>query len=210
MTSTRARSDLIVVVADLDAQNAVQALLNRYRSLQIRAITAQIDRFIKRDAGCLRESHEYLRPFVQQFSFALVIFDRHGCGAENLSRQSLERDVEDRLATNGWKDRAAAIVIDPELEAWVWSDSPQVDRTLGFQNRSPTLRVWLRQENLWAPNAPKPPDPKSALRRVLRHVGKSWSAAVFRQLAERVSIRRCRDPAFLKLKTTLQQWFPAK
>ncbi len=207
MSSTRARSDLIVVVADLDAQNVVQALLSRRESLGIRTITRQTYRFIKRDAGCFRDVHEYLRPFVKQFDYALVVFDRHGCGAEHLPRQQLEDDVEQRLARNGWSGRSAAIVIDPKLEAWVWSDSPEVDRTLGFENKSPKLREWLRQENLWPPETPKPSDPKQALRCVLRYVAKSWSAAVFRQLAERVSLRRCRDPAFLKLKQTLRRWF---
>jgi hypothetical protein len=31
------------------------------------------------------------------------------------------------LFTSGWENRAAAVVLDPELEIWVWSDSPEVE-----------------------------------------------------------------------------------
>ena len=31
-------------------------------------------------------------------------------------------NVETDLSRNGWADRTKAIVIDPELEVWVWGD----------------------------------------------------------------------------------------
>ena len=209
MSAEGERSDLIVVVADLDAANAIRALLQRRESMAIREIQVTIDRYIGRDSGCYGKAQDYLRPFVRQFSYAVVVLDRHGCGSEAKPRELLEEEVETRLAANGCRDRSAAVALDPELEAWVWSDSPEVDRSLGWTGKLPDLRTWLREQRLWPADTPKPHDPKSAMKRALKAAGRRTSAAVYRQLAERVSLRRCSDPAFIKLKTTLQRWFPA-
>ncbi len=203
-------SDLIVVTADVDAAATLRALLQRHQALSIREITAQVDRHVGRDSGCYRDAQDYLRPFIRQFDYALVVFDRHGCGKEDHSRVTLEEKVEKRLRRNGWADRCAAIAIDPELEAWVWSDSPEVDRILGWTGKQPDLRSWLHKEGLLADDASKPSDPKQAMLDALRHMKKPPSAALFDQLARSVSVRRCIDPAFDKLRTTLQQWFPAE
>jgi len=203
-------TDLIVVTADLDAASAIRGLLRRHQSLSIREITVQVDRYVGRDSGCYLRAHDYLRPFIHQFDYALVVFDRHGCGNEGQLRVALEEEVEGRLRRNGWADRSAVIVLDPELEAWVWSDSPEVDRILGWTDTQPDLRTWLREQNLWSADAPKPSDPKRAMRSAQRHLEKSPSATVYRRLAESVGIRRCTDPAFGKLRTTLQGWFAAR
>ncbi len=100
------------------------------------------------------------------------------------------------------------IVIQPELEIWVWSDSTKVDECLGWAGYQPNLRNWLRERKLLAEDAIKPEDPKLAVEHALREVRKPRSAALYRQLAESVSLQRCVDPGFIRLKTTLQQWFP--
>ena len=203
-------SDLIVVTADGDAASAIRALLQRHQALSIRQLTAQVDRYVGRDPGCYLRAHDYLRPFIGQFDYTLVVFDRHGCGNEGEPPVALEEEVEERLRRNGSADRSAAIVLDPELEAWVWSDSPEVDRILGWAGRQPDLRAWLREQGLWPDDASKPSDPKRAIVSALQHVRKPRSAAVYRQLAESVGIRRCTDPAFEKLRVTLQRWFASR
>ena len=199
-----------MVTADGDAAGAIRTLLQRHQALSIRKVTAQVDRYVGRDSGCYLRAHDYLRSFIRQFNYALVVFDRHGCGNEGQPPVALEEEVEERLRRNGWADRSAAIVLDPELESWVWSDSPEVDRTLGWAERSPKLRSWLQEQRLWPAEARKPHGPKMAMARALKAVGMRRSPATFRQLAERVSLRRCSDPAFIKLKTTLQRWFPVE
>lgn len=209
MSDSTAATDLIVVTADIDAAGTIRALLARHQALSIRKIAATVDRYVGRDSGCYRRAHEYLRPFISHFDYALVVFDRHGCGNEGQSRVALEEDVEERLRRNGWANRSAAIVLDPELEAWVWSDSPEVDRVLGWAGKQPDLRTWLREEGLWSDDASKPSDPKQAMRSAQRHARQPASAAVYRQLAQSVGVERCTDPAFEKLRATLQRWFPA-
>ena len=138
----------------------------------------------------------------------MVIFDCEGCGNENLSRQRLEEEVEGRLAANGWPDRSRAIVIDPELEAWVWSNSPHVDAAMGWTGRTPGLRRWLMEKGMLQATEQKPRRPKEAVEMALRVVQKPRSSAIYRELARTVGLERCTDPAFLKLKETLQRWFP--
>ena len=77
----------------------------------------------RRDSGCYNESHEFLRPFVRLYRFALVVFNREGSGREMMNRVEIERVVENRLSLSGWDERSATVVLDPELEIWVWSDS---------------------------------------------------------------------------------------
>jgi hypothetical protein len=64
-----------------------------------------------------------------------VLFDYYGCGAEHeMAPEEIEDEVEEKLSRSGWEDRARCVVIDPELEVWVWSDSPEVDRCLGWKS----------------------------------------------------------------------------
>ena len=95
--------DLIVVVADADAKEAVEGLLRRPESLQIRPVRFTVDRYVKRDSGCYGTAHEYLRPFIKQFDHAIVLFDRHGSGRDTESGQDIETAVESQLERNGWK-----------------------------------------------------------------------------------------------------------
>ncbi|MCP4250106.1 MAG: hypothetical protein GY778_23945 [bacterium] len=138
----------------------------------------------------------------------MVLFDRVGSGGEKLTPQDLQRQVERNLAATGWGERAATIVLDPELEVWVWSDSPEVDRCLGWHGRQPALRDWLHEQGMWPPDLTKPPDPKQATEQALRQVRKPRSSAVYERLATKVSLRRCSDPAFLRLRQQLVEWFP--
>ena len=201
------REDLVVVVADLDCEVAVRSLLKRPQSIGIRNVTSQVFRHPRRDPGCFLAAHDYLRTFCGQFSYAMTLFDRHGCGHDDEPRMVIERDVEDRLSVNGWNSRCAAIVLDPELEIWVWSDSPIVSEVLGWSTQEWSLRQWLADNGHWPLAVGKPQDPKTALRAALRRSGKRPSAALFQELAERVSLSRCADPAFTKFCSTLRRWF---
>ena len=199
--------DLFVLVADLDMANALEGLLSRSGDLGIRDVTFDIRRHPDRDSGCRTGSVEYLRPYLNRYDHALIVFDRHGCG-DNRPRQDIQRYVDDRLARNGWERRAKAIVIDPELEAWTWSASPAVSRILGWGGRYPALRRWLGGQGLWPRGHSKPPEPKRAMREVMQHRRIRLSARRFSELAENTDFDGCQDPAFNELRQTLQAWFP--
>jgi hypothetical protein len=203
---SRWESDMVVLVSDKNLEAAIAGLLSRPQALDIRQMKFKIHVHPWRDSGCLLDSHNFLRPLTDLYAHALVLFDRFGCGQEGQSRESLERMVERQLSDTGWNDRAAVIVLDPELEIWVWSSSPHVDRCLGWEGKQPKLRPWLCSQGLWPENTLKPSDPKKAIEQALRKVQKPRSSSLYEQLAKAVSLQGCTDQAFAKFKQVLQRW----
>jgi hypothetical protein len=201
--------DLVVLVPGKDEREALMGLLQRHSSLHIRPIRFQVlDPHPQRDPGCFRQAPEILGLYCDRARHALVLFDREGSGQERSSANEIAADVETRLRRSGWGDRARAIVLDPELEAWVWSDSPHVERVLGWEHRSPGLREWLCAERFLEPGATKPGRPKEALEAALRASRVQRSSSLYRKLAENVSLSRCTDTGFLELRSVLAAWFP--
>ncbi len=203
------KKDLVVVAADKHMEYALRSVLHRHQSLRIRPVSSQVLSYGSGlDPGCYGKSHEFLGVFRRDFEHALVIFDHEGSGQESRDVEEVEKEVGEHLRRSGWGDKAAAVVITPELEVWVWSDSPQVDQVLGWRRRKIGLRDWLHGEGLWPPEKPKPPDPKLAMERTLYHLGRPRSSALYAELAKRVSFQRCRDRSFCRLVQILRSWFP--
>ncbi len=200
--------DPIVLTADKNTPAAIGGLLSRPRTLGIRATPAtRIVVHPRRDPAVLRDGHNLVRQFVDQARFCLVVFDREGSGELNRNSVELEQTVQSRLDASGWRDRSAVVVIDPELEVWVWSDSPVVAEVLGWKDRN--LREWLAANALFPAGARKPPRPKEAVEAALRASRTSRSSALYSDLARRVSFRSCADPVFARLRSCLAAWFPA-
>ncbi len=194
--------DLFVLTADIDQRNTFTSLLNRYQALGTRPFTFCVDHDPGRDSGCRKNGVGILRQKLTQYTHSLLVFDKDGAGRDNDSAEEIENDLDRDLANNGWSDRSRCVVIDPELEAWVWSDSTAVDEILGKNN----LRSWLVQQGLLYPGETKPRDPKRAM---ITAYGKRPKAEIFSQLAAKVSFQNCQDRAFNRLLTTLRAWFPA-
>ena len=208
MICDRESNDLLVLVPDLDIFKTTQCLLNRPESMGMHRVTFSIRRHPQRDAGCKCDAAESLRMSIRDHRYALVMFDKHGCGSPRASRERIQNDVENHLSQNGWEDRCKAIVIEPELEAWIWNGSSRVPRILGWEGDYASLRDWLENHQLWPTGSLKPADPKQAMEAVLRRKRIPRSSNLYRRLAETVAVDRCADPAFNELKTTLQYWFP--
>ena len=200
--------DLVVLVADQDMHEAMGELLQRTESLGIRPIKYSIEKHLRRDPGCRTEAATYLRTYTRNYRNALVMFDREGCGSD-LSRNQIQSRVERDLAANGWGDRCKAIVIDPELEAWVWNGSNRVSEILGCGSSYRDLKAWLREKDIWPSGSNKPSDPKKAMRAALRKAQRRVSARIFGELASSSTLHRCNDSAFSELRDTLERWFPA-
>lgn len=212
------RRRLFVCVADLDAENAVKTLLTtRQAALQIRVefdasrpVDGDLLRFPMRDSGCATKSVEILSPVRESYEHALLIFDHHGSGRESESPEAIETDLEARLERAGWERGAAGVVmIAPELEAWVWAQSPNVSQTLGWGKDHSALRAHLEDQELWQPDAGKPADPKQAMDRALKEKRVPRSSRLYESLAKTVSFKHCEDRAFKKLCEHLRAWFPA-
>ncbi|MCX5910051.1 MAG: hypothetical protein NTY64_23460 [Deltaproteobacteria bacterium] len=206
MNPASAKRDLIVLVADRNMEATISGLLRRHSSLGIRPVATDIRRHPEKDCGCRTGGIEFLSPFYNQYEHALLMFDFEGCGLETQRVEEVETELEVALGRQ-WGERGSVIVIAPELEIWAWSDSPHVDQVLGWAEREPDLRTWLAMQGFMVPGQEKPIRPKEALEKALHVAWKPRSSAIYQSLAEKVSLARCNDRAFIKLKTILQQWF---
>ena len=208
MNSGTQPRDLIVLAADKHISACVETLLQeRRRELAIRAISFDIHRHPHSDPGCRTSAAEFLRPFINRYRYALVVFDHRGCGSSERP-DVIRREVAGQLERNGWRD-SKAIAIVPELETWIWSPSKETARVLGWGHGFRPLRDWLREQNLWPAGHGKPIEPKKALEQAIRQKKKVRSSALFREVAAVSAFDECTDPAFGELRTTLRTWFPA-
>ena len=202
--------DLIVLAADRHIAASVETLLGQRRAdLGIRAVSFDVRRHPESDPGCRTKAAEFLRPLIRRYRYALVVFDHPGCSSGDAPGE-IQREIEGVLGRNGWTGRSKAIVIAPELEAWVWAPSGEVAQTLGWKGGFEPLRKWLEEQGSWSARSPKPGDPKKALKQALRRNSKVPSSALFKTLAASVAFDGCRDPAFNELRHTLQAWFPPR
>lgn len=202
--------DLVILVADKDMEHTLRGLLSRPRSLGIRNVEYKVISHPEHDGGCRSTGTDLLRSFSSTADYALLIFDWEGCGAKAKTPEALEQQLQGKLSANGWENRNAAIVIQPELEAWIWANSSKVDRILSWPAALPgtgDMRDWLREQEWTEERSAKPRRPKEAFRAVLQHIKKPVSSSIFRQLAETISFRNCQDRAFLRLQDVLQNWF---
>lgn len=195
--------DLVGLAADKKMEAALRQLLCREQALGIRNVEADIFRHPRHDPGVLLEAGKFLSVLVGQYRYALAMFDREGCGQEIRTATELQEQVQQQLDDAGWRDRSCVLVLDPELENWVWSDSPHVAEVLGVDKA--TLRKMVGDST--APGGVKPSHPKELMATVLRQSKVAWSAALYVELAQKVSFERCSDPAFLRLKHCLAKWF---
>jgi hypothetical protein len=155
-------SDLVVLAPDKDIEQALRGIISRREALGIRPIKADYLVHPNRDPGIFHTADQLLLPYANDVDYAIVVFDCAWEGAPTSHPGSLAKHVETRLQ-GAWPNRACVVAIDPEVEAWVWSSSPNVDRVLDWAGRNPPLREWLRQQGLWPPGMVKPPDPRPPL-----------------------------------------------
>lgn len=197
--------DLVLLVADKNAQFALQGALERPEALGIKNITFEFRVHVGRDGGARRSGPEMLLLENQRFSHGLLILDFEGSGSDLQTALDLENQL-DRRVRSGWKDCGKAIVIEPELDAWMWGSGNAVEETIGWQSGK-SVRAWLRGNGFTFHPNEKPLRPKEAMEAVLRELQKPRSSALYRQIAGKISLRRCTDPAFQRLRQQLTTWF---
>jgi hypothetical protein len=158
------------------------------------------------DGGVHRRSHEILRRYLATHRHALVVLDRQ-FGAERPADE-VRADIEQQLDANGWSGRAAAVVIDPELEVLLWQDNPNVEKAL--RHDGPPLRQLLSEDGRWPLSQLKPPAPKDLIRSIIKSNRAGPPMVVYSQIARSVSTAGCADPAFHRIRDVLRTWFKAE
>lgn len=199
--------DLVCLVADRDMEAAIIQLFQRPKSLDTCVFEYEVVSHPEHDPGCFHSSEKILDVYCSDTEHALVVLDYDWSGVPASNGSELEDQLEQSLNRRYKEGWARAVVIEPELEAWVFSSSHHVAEVLGWSS-SRNLRSFLDSAGLWKLDQSKPSDPKTALHEALRRQKIPPSSSVFRQLAEKVSTKSCKDRSFIRMRTLLQDWFP--
>ena len=198
--------DLVILVADKNMQFALKGALGRHESLEIHEIVFDFLVHPGRDGGTRKTGPELLRLERQRYSHALLVLDFEGSGTTLADSLALENELDGRLVIH-WGDSAKAIVVDPELDVWVWGSDNAIETAINWQ-RAERVREWLRAKGFVFDEKHKPIRPKEALEAALKEVDLPRSSAVYREITHRISLRRCNDEAFIRLRDKLVEWFP--
>jgi len=141
-----------------------------------------------------------------RFNHGLLMLDYEGSGANTTCARELETQLDERLRRT-WGDSAKAIVLTPEVDVWMWGTENSLRELFGW-NGPVGIRDWLIQENFILDTHGKPTRPKEALEAICRRQNVPRSASLYEQIAHKISMARCRDAAFQRLRMQLQTWFP--
>jgi hypothetical protein len=207
--------DCVFLVADKNMEAAFQGFLERGKMEQRLGcgtfeFDARQDLIVgsgQNDPGLYTRGHEFLRSYQRSHQFAVVVLDEAWDGSPGAAK--IEAGLLENLQKSGWeRDRVEVIVICPELEVWVCHDSPQVEQVLGCTRAGIGLKESLVTAGFWQDDRPKPDDPKAGMELVLRRSRMPRSSALFKQITGEISVKRCSDPAFGKLRDALRRWFP--
>lgn len=199
--------DLYLLVADKNMQYTLRGILSRPEALGIREVQYECDVHAGRDGGVRTSGPEMLELQREHYHHALLILDFEGSGAEEEQGILLENNLDRELA-RVWADKAKAIVIEPEVDIWVWGSDNSLGNILGRpQGRG--IREWLRSRDFTFTSSGKPERPKEAMEALLRELRCPRSSSIYQRIIREISLHRCTDPSFLRLRRTLVEWFPA-
>ena len=198
--------DLVLLVADKNAQFALKGALERSKALGIRRIEFEFRVHPGRDGGARKSGAEVLALEHRRFQHGLLVLDFEGSGTELPDAAALEKQLDSKLRTR-WNNHAKSIVIEPELDIWAWGSDNAIEQAIDWP-AGEGIRDWLRRQNFDFSINEKPIRPKEALEAVLRSLNSPRSSAFYQHIAERISLRRCTDEAFIRLRTQLSEWFP--
>jgi hypothetical protein len=208
------KTDCVFLLADKQMLETFEGFLGRdkfHLSLGTRFFTYKTHAPDRRfgDSGIFEKGHDFLERYRSTCHHAIVVLDHQWEGAP--TPEIIRQSVKSKLMGKGWaRDSMEVIVIEPELEVWLWQDSPHIARAFKEFDYSPDdSRKWLEARGFWEATALKPAQPKEAFELLCRASRTPRSSAVYQEIARQVSVRKCIDPAFCLLRETLQRWFPA-
>ncbi len=198
--------DLVLLVADKNAKYALQGALSRPKALGIREIEIDFVVHSGKDGGARKTGPDLLALQRRRFRHALLVLDFEGSGTALPDAVSLEAELDKRLELQ-WDQGAKSIVIEPELDVWVWGSDHAIENALEWPPGE-HLREWLRRKDFSFVRNDKPGRPKESLEAALRELAKPRSSVLYQMIAEKISLKKCSDAAFIRLRKQLTTWFP--
>ena len=210
--------DLLVYVADGNMAEAVGGLIDRDKAHLVIgcapfAFDSRTDIKVAKgqnDPGVYTRADALMQPFAKEYARAVVIMDEQWEGSPGAA--AIEERLREHLIAAGWPaERGLALVVSPEADVWLWSDSPHTATALGWTSWD-ALRPALEEEGFLVPEQKKPSRPKEAAEWALGKGPKRIprSSKLYRQVSGKVSVKRCEDDALSVFIHQLRTWFPAE
>jgi hypothetical protein len=199
--------DLVLLVADKNMHFALKGALERPEALGIHRVQYDIQVHPGRDGGMRKTGPKILALDRRRFSHALAILDFEGSGTDLASGQELEAQMDEQLRS-AWSTKAKAIVIEPELDVWVWGSDNAMQEVIPWPPGK-TIREWLHEHGFQFSSNGKPERPKEALESLLYTLKLPRSSTLYQAIASKISLQKCKDEAFQRLRQQLATWFPA-
>ncbi|QDU02410.1 hypothetical protein V6x_21130 [Gimesia chilikensis] len=213
---------VVFLVADKNMNEVFKAFLERdgfHHQLQCGHFDfnekQDLFRHPRNDPGVYNEAHVFLAPYIETHERAVVVLDAAWEGGPKGGAAEIKSHIEEQLA-KAW-EKFKVIVIEPELENWMWITQEQPDRSVAvhqlvaesFKYRADQpLKEFLQEDDNWRDDTNKPRPPKEAVERVLRLTNTPRSSALYRKIVRSASVARCQDESFLELVEVLRDWFP--
>lgn len=198
--------DLAVLVADKNMDFAMRGILGRPKSIGIRVVSYGITPHGGRAEGVRTSGPETLARLRKEFSHGIMMLDWEGSGSKAESAVALEQELDSRLSPV-WGNEAKAIVIEPELDVWIWGSDNALVRILHWQD-SQSIRAWLAERGHEFDGRQKPVRPKEALEDLMVQLDEPRSSNLYQRITKSISLPGCVDPAFNRLTSKLRSWFP--
>jgi hypothetical protein len=158
------------------------------------------------DPGLFTRGHELLRPFIVSHRHAVVVLDAAWEGAPDAG--VMGENMSKNIQATGWKATDfKVIVIEPELENWIWQRNDHVAQGLGFEDNA-AMSEDGDFRAAWPKGQEKPREPKELLEKLLRKKHIPRSSFIYKRITSSVSVQGCKDKSFLELRDVLKTWFP--
>lgn len=201
------KRDLIVLCADLQWKITLETICNRHQSLGLRGpLNFEVIHVPgKTDGSMRREGPELLRQFRPRFEHGLLVLDWEGCGARGTVHETCKQ-LDEQISST-WGSKGRALVVEPELEAWIigghvhFSLLPGLEKVRAYQ--------WLKTNGYWPDGAPKPARPKESIEKLFHTHRVRRTSASYKKIVEHVSLdpNRCRCESYQTFVKLLQDWF---
>jgi hypothetical protein len=153
--------DLIVLCPDIAWEQTLKAVLARHKNLRL---PRPLDFYVFRapgqtDGGVRRNGVALLRSYHKAFHRTILILDRDGCG-DDRSARVIQQELDESLS-HQWGQNGRAVVIDPEIEAWIIGGHTHFSVVNGLA--AVGVREWLTDNGFWRKGENKPFQPKKAI-----------------------------------------------
>lgn len=199
--------DLIVLCADLQWKVTLQTILNRHQSLGLAAALDVEVVFVpgKTDGSMRVEGPALLHQFRPRFAHALLVLDWDGCGGRG-SATDVRKQLDEQIS-GSWGHAGRALVVDPELEAWIIGGHRHFSVLPGLEKVR--AREWLQTHSQWQADEVKPERPKEAIETLFHSHRVRRTSASYQKIMERVTLdpERCQCPSYQDFVRILRAWF---